>query len=257
MGGSVIILGKGSLAIQVSAWFLAQTDWQLAGIVPVIPEPVWTSSLSEWAEAHHVPTVCSGRADDADAVLGCTSQRRPGAIADLAISVFYDRILRPSFLDRVVRTINIHNAPLPRYRGVAPINWALKDGQRSHGVTIHDVTPGIDDGPILAQSTFSLYPEFDEVIDVYRRALRYGWLTFLETIPLLDRITPITQGPGATYHRRDEEGTLGDRRSFTVAESRRMASAIFDGDEKRIGVDQMAHAGTERGEATSAGTGRS
>lgn len=219
MARSVVVLGKGTLAIQIAEWFLAHRDWHLAGVVPVIPEPAWTLSLSGWAHANHVRIVESGRADDVEAVLGRQSRCPQGLIADLAISVFYDRILRSSFLDCVVRTINIHNAPLPKYRGVAPINWALKDGERSHGVTIHEVTPGIDDGPILAQTTFSLYPEFDEVIDVYRRALRYGWLTFQETIPLLDRITPSPQGPGASYHSRNEESALGDRSGFTVAES--------------------------------------
>ena len=119
-----------------------------------------------------------------------------------------------------VRILNLHNSPLPKYRGVSPINWALKNGERVHGVSIHEITPGIDDGPIYSQLLYSIYPEFDEVRDVYARALEYGWVLFTQTMPLMSRITPRPQDHAqASYYNLQQNAQLAERRSFTRQES--------------------------------------
>lgn len=214
MSREVILLGKGELAIQIGEWFLASHDYELTAVVPTIPAPLWTVSLPDWARANNIPVVETGHYKD------LPQMQDPAWRPALAFSVYYDRIIRPVFIDRCERIINLHNGPLPRYRGVSPINWALKNGERYHGVTIHEITPGIDDGPIVAQVTFSICPEFDEVIDVYTRALRFGWLLFTETMPLLDRITARPQDHDrALYYNAQQNALLGDRRFFTRAES--------------------------------------
>jgi methionyl-tRNA formyltransferase len=205
---TAIVLGKGPLAIRVAEWFRGREDWELMTVVPVIPEPAWTDSLCAWAEGNGVPWVLTG--NHADLVAGADGY------ADLGVSVFYDRILPARFIAGFGRILNIHNGPLPRYRGVSPINWALKNGERSHGVTIHEISPGIDDGPIVAQANYSIYPERDEVEEVYRRALAYGWTLFEQTMPILDRIEATPQDEAlATYHSADDNERLGERRSFT------------------------------------------
>jgi methionyl-tRNA formyltransferase len=209
MPGEVILLGKGDLAILIGEWFLA-SDYQLIAVVPTMPAPNWCASLPDWARTHSIPVVESGHYND------LPQMRDPSWRPALAFSVFYDKIIRPNFIDRCHRILNLHNGPLPRYRGVSPINWALKNAERHHGVTIHEITPGIDDGPIVAQVTFSIYPEFDEVIDVYRRALHFGWQLFQETMPLLVRIHPQPQDDSrALYYSGKQNPQLGDRRSFT------------------------------------------
>jgi methionyl-tRNA formyltransferase len=204
-----IVLGKGTLAVQIAQWFLRSEAYSLTGVVPVIPEPTWTDSLVAWARGHEVPYVESGD-------YGELAAEDDQAVAELGISVFYDRILTAAFIARFDRLLNLHNGPLPRYRGVSPINWALKNGERSHGVTIHEVTPGIDDGPVVAQLEYSIYPEVDEVRDVYQRALTYGWVLFEQTMPLLDRIVARPQDERrATYYSSRENSLLGDRSGFT------------------------------------------
>jgi methionyl-tRNA formyltransferase len=206
---TVVLLGKGELAIQVAEWFRRADGWRLTRVVPVVPEPTWAESLSDWADGNAVPLVESG--NWADLPIEPAHQ-----LADLAISVFYDRILPAEFLARFGRALNIHNAPLPRYRGVSPINWALKNDEHRHGVTIHEITSGIDDGPIVAQLSYSIYPAQDEVEDVYRRALAYGWVLFEQTMPLLDRIEARPQDERqATYYGVKDNDRLGDRRFFT------------------------------------------
>jgi folate-dependent phosphoribosylglycinamide formyltransferase PurN len=212
---SVVVLGKGTLAIRVASWFSESSDHDLRAVVPVIPEPTWTDSFEQWARQAGVMVVESGHYRDLDV----------GTI-DLAVSVFYDKILSAAFIDSCGRGLNIHNGPLPRYRGVSPINWALKNGERMHGVTIHEITPGIDDGPIVAQVLYSIYPELDEVVDVYNRALEYGWTLFQQTMPNLDRIEATAQDEkAATYYSLAENDLLGDRRGFTRKASRASLSS--------------------------------
>jgi methionyl-tRNA formyltransferase len=201
---STVVLGKGTLAVRVASWFAESVEHDLVAVVPVIPEPAWTDSLEQWSRRKGVHVVDSGQYRDLDL----------GTI-DLAVSVFYDKILKADFIDSCGRALNIHNGPLPRYRGVSPINWALKNGERMHGVTIHEITPGIDDGPIVAQVLYSIYPEVDEVIDVYNRALGYGWTLFEQTMPMLDEIEPKPQDEEcATYYSRAQDELLEERRSF-------------------------------------------
>jgi methionyl-tRNA formyltransferase len=208
MTKNVVILGKGTLAIRVANWFLENPGYELLHVVPVMPEPTWTDSFREWALSQHVVAVDSGHFDD-------SLRLAEGHRIDLAISVFYDKIIKPHFISSCTRLLNLHNGPLPKYRGVSPINWALQNGESKHGVTIHEITPGIDDGPIVSQVEYSIYPAFDEVIDVYNRALEYGWVLFTQTMPILEQITPKPQDHAiATYYNAKQNALLGERRNF-------------------------------------------
>jgi methionyl-tRNA formyltransferase len=201
-----VVLGKGTLAIKVADWFRRSEAYELATVVPVVPEPTWTDSLIDWARTTGISYVESGHHRDLP----------EDQTIDLAVSVFYDRIVPDWFIERCGRIINIHNSALPRYRGVSPINWALKNEERSHGVTIHEITPGIDDGPIVSQVLYSIYPDFDEVRDVYDRALAFAWTLFEQTIPILDRIEAVPQDEAqASYYSAAQNELLGDRRGFT------------------------------------------
>lgn len=205
-----ILLGKGELAVTAAEWLTRDEAFSLDAIVPVIPEPTWTESLSDWAAANSVATIDSGDYRDLSDKALATGRY------DLVISIFYDRIIGADFINQCERIINLHNAPLPKYRGVSPINWALKNGETMHGVTLHEITPGIDDGPIIGQVLFSIYPEIDEVEDVYHRALHYGKVLFESTMPLLDSITPVPQDESvATYYGRADDALLGDRQRFS------------------------------------------
>jgi methionyl-tRNA formyltransferase len=58
-----------------------------------------------------------------------------------------------------VGAYNLHPGPLPRYAGLNAINWAIYKGEKSHGVTIHKMEPGIDTGPIVYQMLFPIGDE--------------------------------------------------------------------------------------------------
>jgi len=217
---TVIVLGKGELGIRVANWFHESPDYDLVAVVPVMPEPGWAPSLKKWAAEKNVRIVESGHFKNIEGV------NQPDWKVDLAVSVFYDKIIKDWFIRKCGRIVNIHNGPLPKYRGVSPINWALKNGEVEHGVTMHEITPGIDDGPVIAQVKYSIYPEFDEVIEVFNRALEYAWTLFQATMPNLDRIKARAQDESqATYYNLGQNALLGERRSFRKAESLVMEGA--------------------------------
>ena len=80
--------------------------------------------------------------------------------ADLLVVCDYGEILKPHVLGRArLGGINLHASLLPKYRGAAPINWAIFHGETETGDTVFQLTPGMDSGPILAQRSTPIDPE--------------------------------------------------------------------------------------------------
>ena len=203
---NVVVLGKGALAIKACGWFKASPEYKLLAVVADIPEPTWTESVSEWAVQNEIALITTGNYKDLSEALNI----------DLAVSIFYGKIIKEDFINRCGDIINLHNSPLPKYRGVRPINWALKNGEKTHGVTIHEISEGIDDGPIYGQITYPIYPEIEEVKDVYEKSKKYGFNLFKEVIRVIDDIKPYPQDESqATYYSNKDIKKLGDRSDFT------------------------------------------
>ena len=79
---------------------------------------------------------------------------------DLLLSVYYTQIFSTSLLD-VVRgpRLNFHPSLLPRHRGTAPLIWAIAEGDTQTGVTVHELTRGVDTGPMLWQRRLPIHPD--------------------------------------------------------------------------------------------------
>lgn len=103
--------------------------------------------------------------------------------ADLLVVCDFGQILSSRTLETArLGAINLHASLLPRYRGAAPINWALWNGESETGVTVIHMTPRLDAGPCLTQARTPIGPEEDAVqleqrlaqlgIDQVDRALR-------------------------------------------------------------------------------------
>ncbi|MGH2380785.1 MAG: phosphoribosylglycinamide formyltransferase [Candidatus Limnocylindria bacterium] len=124
----------------------------------------------EVAADHGVPVrvLRRGHFADAEARDAAIGGAFTGAGVELALLAGYDQLLRPSyFVTFAGRTINIHPSLLPAHggagmTGVAVHRSVLEAGDAETGVTIHEVTPDLDAGPILAQSRVPVLPDDDE-----------------------------------------------------------------------------------------------
>ncbi|VAX37978.1 Methionyl-tRNA formyltransferase [hydrothermal vent metagenome] len=102
--------------------------------------------------------------------------------ADLFVVIAYGRILPAEVLDiPKLYAINVHGSLLPKYRGAAPINWAMINGDTETGLTIIQMNTGMDSGNILAAKKIAILPEDNSAI-LRIRMMQEGAKFLLETI---------------------------------------------------------------------------
>ena len=89
--------------------------------------------------------------------------------------------------------INVHGSLLPRYRGAAPIQWAIIDGQATTGITTMYTELGLDTGDILLKRELSILPE-ETAGELYPRMAELGANTLKETLDMLESGT-LTRTP--------------------------------------------------------------
>lgn len=153
--------------------------------------------VKEVALKHHIPVLQPSSLRDEDVV------REIGAYKpDLIVVVSYGKILPKTILEMPpYGCINVHASLLPKYRGAAPINWALINGEEETGITIMQMDEGMDTGDILLQKALPIR-EDDDVESLSRRLAVLGAELLKEAISLLKegRLNPIPQnGAKATY----------------------------------------------------------
>ena len=113
--------------------------------------------------------------------------------ADLAIVVAYGKILPPEFLHAPKHgCVNVHFSLLPRYRGAAPVNWAIVNGDSQTGVSTMLIEEDLDSGPILLQKKTPI-GETETAPQLMLRLADMGAELLAETLAQLDEITPQPQ----------------------------------------------------------------
>ncbi|HSF48243.1 MAG TPA: phosphoribosylglycinamide formyltransferase [Burkholderiales bacterium] len=91
------------------------------------------------------------------------ASRVEGFAPDLVVLAGFMRVLTSAFIDRFPgRIMNIHPSLLPAFPGLHTHRRALEAGVKIHGATVHLVTPGLDDGPIIVQSVVPVLAGDDE-----------------------------------------------------------------------------------------------
>ena len=113
--------------------------------------------------------------------------------ADVAVVVAYGRILPESYLSAFPKgAVNVHFSLLPKYRGAAPVNWAIAGGETKTGVTTMKMDAGLDTGDILLQSETKIDAE-ENAIDLMARLSFEGAMLLSETLKNFDKIKPRKQ----------------------------------------------------------------
>lgn len=120
--------------------------------------------------------------------------------ADFFVVVAYGQILPQAVLD-IPRAgcINVHGSLLPQYRGAAPMQWALVNGETTTGVTTMLMDAGIDTGDMLLKAELPIGIE-DNYETLARKLSTLGAGLLVQTLDQFPQITPIPQDPDrATY----------------------------------------------------------
>lgn len=105
---------------------------------------------------------------------------------DLLVSVGCPQIIGKKLLALPrFGTINVHCAPLPKYRGLMPTFWSLALNETYNGVTVHFVNECIDDGPIILQRQFKIPPN-DSLHEALIRAKKEAGKALLEALSFFE-----------------------------------------------------------------------
>ncbi|MDQ7080433.1 MAG: methionyl-tRNA formyltransferase [Paracoccaceae bacterium] len=120
--------------------------------------------------------------------------------ADVAVVVAYGLILPQPVLDAPRKgCLNIHASLLPRWRGAAPIQRAIMEGDARTGICIMQMEAGLDTGPVLLRRETEIRPD-DTAGSLHDRLSEMGATAIVEALARLDSLTPIPQpAGGVTY----------------------------------------------------------
>ncbi len=124
-----------------------------------------------------------------DAAFECFSHKQ----ADAGIVVAYGRILPHAYLNAPLHgCVNVHFSLLPKYRGAAPVNWAVVRGEQETGVTTMQMDEGLDTGPILLQKSTPINDD-ETAPELLTRLAVLGAELLSETLARIDEINPQPQ----------------------------------------------------------------
>lgn len=132
---------------------------------------------------------------------------------DLIVVAAYGQILPQTILDLPgFGCLNVHTSLLPKYRGAAPIQWAILDGEAETGVTIMKMDAGLDTGDILTQQSTPIRAEDNSQI-LHDRLAKLGAALLVQTVRdyVAGKITPRPQPVEGASHARKiskEDGRL-------------------------------------------------
>ncbi len=183
----IVVLGKNALAVECLRTILSAGD----DVVLALADPSddgedgWQPSFRRFAATTSVPVRAVANINDPEFVAEIAALR-----PDFLLSFQAAQLLKAPLLETpAMSALNLHFGPLPRYRGVAPIAWALINGEAATGVTLHHIRVGVDDGPVISSKSVPIHPE-DTGRTVYDRCAQSGIELFRETWPQVRRETP-------------------------------------------------------------------
>ena len=156
---------------------VTQPDRKTGRRLKVSPPPTKVLAL-----AHNIPVY---QPQDASSMESADYLKRLNT--DLFVVVSFGQILKKAIL-AIPRTlaINLHGSLLPKYRGAAPTNWAVINGERATGVTVIRMSEGMDEGDIILKRTSEIDEE-DTNITLSEKLSELGAKLLLEAIDLIEK----------------------------------------------------------------------
>lgn len=200
----IIFFGTPQFAVPTLEKLLNQPELEVLGVVTqpdkrrergnkLTPSPVKSVAI-----AHNLPVWQPQRVKKHTKTLTQLQQLD----ADVFVVVAYGQILSPQILNMPkLGCINVHGSILPKYRGAAPIQWCLYNGEKQTGITTMLMDAGMDTGAMLLKATTPI-GLLDNAEELAERLSIIGGDLLLETLFKLERqeIEPIPQNDSeATY----------------------------------------------------------
>jgi methionyl-tRNA formyltransferase len=187
----------------------------------------WFTPPAVVAKAHGIP-IHLAPAFNADEVFGAIRAHQP----DFLFSFYFREMIQARFLEiPPLGAYNLHGSLLPKYRGRAPINWVLVNGETETGITLHAMTPKPDDGHIRAQARLPI--DWDETaLSLTRKAADAGRGLVREAVPglvdgSLPRLDQRTLGPSTYFGGRKPADSRLDF-TMTAGEAFNQIRAVAD-----------------------------
>ncbi|MBC7797933.1 MAG: methionyl-tRNA formyltransferase, partial [Pyrinomonadaceae bacterium] len=120
--------------------------------------------------------------------------------AEIAVVVAYGRILPQTLLETPAKgCVNVHFSLLPKYRGAAPVNWAIVNGETETGVTTMKMDIGLDTGDMLLQRAADITPT-ETAPELMEKLSHLGAELLSESLRDFDKLTAKPQNHEAATH---------------------------------------------------------
>lgn len=161
---------------------LIKNKYKVVGVVTVADKPsgrglaVNESAVKKYAVEHGIPVLQPVKLKDPEFLSALRAMK-----ADLFVVVAFRMLPEEVWSMPKLGTFNLHAALLPQYRGAAPINWAVINGERLTGVTTFMLDKNIDTGAILLRQECRIDPE-DNAGDVHDKLMAIGSELVVETV---------------------------------------------------------------------------
>ena len=156
----------------------------------LLPPPV-----KELALQHDIPVYQPATLRKAEAI-----EELRALEPELIVVAAYGKILPVDVLNIPPRgCINVHGSLLPKYRGAAPIQWAVLNGDKVTGVTIQQMGEGVDTGDMLSKAETEIGPD-ETSGELFDRLMILGAELLIDTIEKLDTIIPEPQDEAQATH---------------------------------------------------------
>ena len=157
--------------------FMGTPEFAVATLLALVhQDTVQPSEVKKFALAHDLPVLQPEKMKDPAFVEQLRSYK-----ANLQVVVAFRMLPEVVWDMPAYGTFNVHAALLPQYRGAAPINWAVINGEKQTGVTTFFLDKDIDTGRVIQQKTFDI-PDTADVEYVYDGLMHLGAEICLETI---------------------------------------------------------------------------
>ncbi|MBS9523084.1 methionyl-tRNA formyltransferase [Litoribacter ruber] len=197
----IIYMGTPEFAVP-SLDILVENGWNVVAVITAPDRPkgrgqkLIPSPVKEAALKHNLPVLQPTNLKDPEFIEELRSYK-----ADLQIVVAFRMLPEAVWNMPSKGTFNLHASLLPNYRGAAPINWAIINGEKETGVTTFFLKHQIDTGNLIFQEKETILPE-DNVGTLYERLMEKGSRLVLKTVEAIQEgtVEPVPQDESKALH---------------------------------------------------------